>query len=82
MIYFTVDEVAKLWKSGRHTVLSAITSGRLKAFRLNPKSTKSPWRIPESSLKEHDELCCGRIPQPQKKTTRKPKKASGFEEIW
>lgn len=70
--YFTVKEVAAMWKCGEDAVFNAIQSGRLMAFRLDPTRRKSPWRISEDALKEHERLCCGRKAD-RKKQGRRPK---------
>lgn len=69
---FTVKEVAERWQCKAHTVLAAISSNRLQAFKLNPDSRRPTWRIPLASVLEFE---AARSPKPPHRPTRR---RSGF----
>ena len=50
--YYTVNDVMKILKRSRPTVLAYISAGLLKARRLRPDAKNSKLLITESDLKE------------------------------
>jgi excisionase family DNA binding protein len=47
--FYTVKEIANLYRVSYHLVLKAIKSGRLKAFKVT-EGRRSPYRIAEHEL--------------------------------
>lgn len=49
-VTYTIQQVAEILNCGEKTVRSLISSGRLPAINLRPKSSRGSWRISGESL--------------------------------
>lgn len=78
---FTVQQLAERWQSRQHTVLAAINSGRLQAFKLNPAAKRPTWRIPRSAVERY-EAGESQVTKPKRRQRSKRNRKPGFVEYY